>query len=347
MTTNYNQLVIGVFDRDVDAKRVLDELLQLGLDKDQLGFAWRDSNAATATLRRDLINLGVSADAATYYDNQYNAGHPIVSVDARHREPEVVAILRRYGAIKESSDIAAANQARAYNAGAVSNQPAPPPAYNAPTENPPAYGAPISNQPAYGAPISNQPENAPTYKAPEPTKADNAPAFGSATGAAGASTYGTRDQKEVYQAQPPVSKEQTPQEAYPAQPSVSKEQISRETYSAQPSVSKEQISNAPMGENKSMNVPGGEEKIDVIRETRMSGEVDISGRPVQESQRIREDVRREEILPDNAAEASKNVRPDSKPGLKNPLDRVKEYIDEKLPFDDKRASSGPDNQPNP
>ncbi|GER87940.1 hypothetical protein KDW_21020 [Dictyobacter vulcani] len=331
MTTNYNQLAIGVFDRDVDAKHALDELLQLGLDKDQLGFACRDSNAATSSLRRDLMNLGVSADAATYYDNQYNAGHPIVSVDARQRETEVIAILRRYGAMEERGGTAtAANQARADNAGAVSNQPAPPPAYNAPTENPPAYGSAASNQPAYGAPISNQPENAPTYKAPEPTKADNAPAFGSATGAA-ASTYGTRDQKEVYPAQPSVSKEQPPQEAYPAQPSVSKEQIAK----------------APQDENTSMNVPVGEEKVDVIRETRMSEEVDISGRPIQGSQRIQEDVRREEIRPDNAAEASKNVRPDSKPGLKNPLDRVKDFIDEKLPIDDKRASSGPDNTLNP
>lgn len=97
MTTSI-PLVIGVFQHERDAKAALQALHDAGFDKDQIGLALREGGAVTTNLLNDLVKLGVPQDRAGYYDNEFKAGRPILSVRADGREQEAASILQNYGA---------------------------------------------------------------------------------------------------------------------------------------------------------------------------------------------------------------------------------------------------------
>lgn len=98
MSTYQNPIVVGVFQREADAKRAIDDLRDAGFAKDQLGFALREGGAVTANLLNDLTSLGVPQDRAAYYNQQYEAGRAVVSVRADGREQEASKILGTYSA---------------------------------------------------------------------------------------------------------------------------------------------------------------------------------------------------------------------------------------------------------
>ena len=98
MSTYQNPIVVGVFQREADAKRAVDDLRDAGFAKDQLGFALREGGAVTSNLLNDLTNLGVPQDRAAYYNQQYTAGRAVVSVRADGRERDAANILGNYGA---------------------------------------------------------------------------------------------------------------------------------------------------------------------------------------------------------------------------------------------------------
>ncbi|GCE26616.1 hypothetical protein KDA_21000 [Dictyobacter alpinus] len=339
MTTNYNRLVIGVFSRDTDAKGALDEILQLGLAKDQLGFALRDSNAATSSLRKDLMNLGVPVDAATYYENQYNAGCPIVSVDAREREIDVISILHRYGAIDEKNTMAGtASQAGAYNAGATGGQAG---AYTAGaaggqtgTYNAEAAGGQTGG---YDSGAMREPQKpfdtgqAKSYDADavrEPQKpfdTGQAKGFDAGTvrdktsstyGAAKESiteTFGMRGQEKPAMGQQPMQGGQA--------------------------------QNMAAGESKAMNVPFSEQQVDISRDTKIVGDMDVNKRSVQGGQSVGGEVKREEMRMSSEGEILPDTRGEKRPDAKSALDRAKDYIDDKLHLDDNRPTEGPPMNP--
>lgn len=110
--TTYSSLIIGVFHHQSDAKQAIKDLRDAGFSQNQLGLAWREGSVTATDLFSDLVKLGVSQEHARYYDNEYQAGRPIVSVRADGREQEASGILRHYGAYNydsggESSDVTA------------------------------------------------------------------------------------------------------------------------------------------------------------------------------------------------------------------------------------------------
>lgn len=98
MSTYQNPIVVGVFQKESDAKRAIDDLRDAGFAKDQLGFAMREGGAVTSNLLNDLTSLGVPQDRAAYYNQQYEAGRTVVSVRADGRERDAANILGNYGA---------------------------------------------------------------------------------------------------------------------------------------------------------------------------------------------------------------------------------------------------------
>ena len=106
-------LVIGVFPHKKDAIDALKALEAGGFTRDQLGFALHEGGPVTHSLLQDLVNLGVSEDRGMYYENEYEAGRPVVSVRADGREREAADILQQYGAYDQETQQQTAAQTTA------------------------------------------------------------------------------------------------------------------------------------------------------------------------------------------------------------------------------------------
>ena len=89
-------IVGGVFQNESDARRALDALKQAGFGYDQVGVATQGQK--NVNLQRDLTDLGVANDFASYYDQQYKSGNTVVSVRPDGRDQEAHDILHHYGA---------------------------------------------------------------------------------------------------------------------------------------------------------------------------------------------------------------------------------------------------------
>lgn len=98
MATLQSHFIIGAFQTEREAKNAIDALKNAGFAQDQIGFALREGGAVTRSLLNDFMNLGIPQDEASYYDDEFKAGHPVVSVRADGRDQEVMDILRSYGA---------------------------------------------------------------------------------------------------------------------------------------------------------------------------------------------------------------------------------------------------------
>lgn len=96
--TTYSPLVVGVFEQQSEAKKAVNALRDAGFTDNQIGFALREGGVVTNTLLSDFVKLGIPQDRAAYYENEYKAGHALVSVRGDGREQEAARILGTYGA---------------------------------------------------------------------------------------------------------------------------------------------------------------------------------------------------------------------------------------------------------
>ena len=97
MTTFQTPIVAGVFEDEAPARNAVNALRNAGFGYDQVGVAMQ-GGAATPDLERDLVNLGVPADRAHYYEKEFESGHIVVSVRPDGRDEEASNILRGNGA---------------------------------------------------------------------------------------------------------------------------------------------------------------------------------------------------------------------------------------------------------
>jgi len=109
MTTISNPIIVGIFQDQNDAKSAIDELRNMGFSNDQIGVAMPEGGLTPRNIRDDFVNVGVPADAADYYQQQYSAGNTIVSVRPDGNDQAVIDLFNRYGASM-------------YNRGATVNQ---------------------------------------------------------------------------------------------------------------------------------------------------------------------------------------------------------------------------------
>lgn len=91
-------LVLGVFQQEADARSALKALRHVGFADDQIGLALHKAGNPPNSLLHELVKWGIPDDRGTYYESEYEAGHPILSVRADGREQEVTRILQQYGA---------------------------------------------------------------------------------------------------------------------------------------------------------------------------------------------------------------------------------------------------------
>ena len=106
-------LVVGAFSNRKQADDAIIALQKAGFQNDQLRqFAGRGSGGtltgikgifssermARGDVTRDLIDMGVTPEDTPFYQQEYEAGHPLVSVSSNKRLPEATAILLNHDA---------------------------------------------------------------------------------------------------------------------------------------------------------------------------------------------------------------------------------------------------------
>ena len=110
MTTR-QQMVVAVFDERAQAEQAVNALQNAGINPEQIRFAGQGTSSGgildkiksvftgqeTGTIYNDLVDMGVPQDDASYYQREYEVGHSIVAVPAAGRMQEVTDILARYG----------------------------------------------------------------------------------------------------------------------------------------------------------------------------------------------------------------------------------------------------------
>jgi hypothetical protein len=107
------EIVVGVFEVPGMAERAIEALQNAGFSANQIRHSGHSSSGGfmesikrfftgqgteSGSIVGELTNMGVSNDAANFYDNEHKAGHPVVAVNANGREQEVKDILSRNGA---------------------------------------------------------------------------------------------------------------------------------------------------------------------------------------------------------------------------------------------------------
>lgn len=98
MTTYQNPIIAGVFQDEMQARKAFEMLRNANFGQDQVGVALPGSPNITKSLADDFMNLGVTAERAHYYENEFKAGHIVVSVRPDGRDEEAITILRNNGA---------------------------------------------------------------------------------------------------------------------------------------------------------------------------------------------------------------------------------------------------------
>jgi uncharacterized protein (TIGR02271 family) len=293
--TQSRRTVIGVFDEGAMADQAVNALENAGFSAAEIhrhghqgtggGFLaglrnlfGGDRNATTdAANTNDFTDLGLSNDEATYYENESEAGHHIVSVNAPGREEEAMSLLRANGA---------------YNYGTRSG------------------GSGLAS--ATGTTTTDYGNTTADRMRTSDAAYDNTTVDRTRTG--NAADYADTDEARrlrLREEQLNVNK----QRVQAGEVGIHKDVISEEKTIDVPVTHEEAFierrpvtdasitDNTPIGEGETIRVPLSEEQVNVNKNTVVTGEVEIGKRQVTENQRVSDTVRREEARLDSAGNA--------------------------------------------
>lgn len=299
MSAYRSTIAIAVFQRDGDAKKAIDALRDAGFQRDQIGLAWHQGGAANINYLNDLVSLGIPQERAQYYDREFHAGHPVVSVRTDGRDQEAYSVLHQFGGYdydhpQQTEAAQAGTRDSGINVGQASVQ------QNAAVQQP--YD--VAQQPSHQVQqdVADQPtvnisqqENAVQYNNPAQQP------------------YGAVQQENVL-AQESGDREALPLRAERLQLGkqmvqtgevrlrkeiVTEQQnfdvpITREEIVVERHPGSGQVSDTPIGQEETIRIPVYEEHVSVTKIPVEVGEVAISKRTVQENRRISTTVRHEE-----------------------------------------------------
>ncbi len=293
--------VIGVFDEAANADRAIDALQAAGFSSADIHHSGRSTGSTGSTgggffagvknfftgddtttgttgghVADDLTNMGVSNDEAQYYDNEYNNGRTVVSVNAGSRAEEAKTILDTNGAYNYAS----------------------------------RRGGTTSTASTYsttsGTPDTGYADAATTgYAAGTTTDRTGYTNTTNTTGTRNADYANETDQERTMRLrgeQLNVSKQNVQagevdlrKEVVSQQQTVNVPVTHEEVYiENRPVTDATAVDNTPIGEGEDIRVPVSEERVNVSKDTVVTGEVSIGKRAVQETQQVTDTVRHEE-----------------------------------------------------
>ena len=254
MQTWNSPMVVSVFKDNGQAQKAIADLEQAGFRADQIRYSVKQGGGGIAD---DLERMGLPDREANFYNNEFNQGHTIVTVNTNDQQQRAYDILMRDGGYDA-------------NMGDVRGQNAGPYAANAATTAA-NYGATANTSPA-GARDINQGGTQDIKLREEELQATKERV-----------QAGEVDiRKDVVTEQKTINVPVTHEEVV----------IERHPVTGQP-----QASTTPIDQNaeQTIRIPVTEEKVDVEKETVVTGEVSVGKRAVQETEQFTDTVRREEL----------------------------------------------------
>ncbi|HJT55347.1 MAG TPA: YsnF/AvaK domain-containing protein [Ktedonobacteraceae bacterium] len=94
MTTLNRSYVIAVFQDNNQAQQAIQDLLNAGFSRDQIRYSVSRGGGGIAD---DLTNMGVPRQEADYYNNEFQQGHTVVTVNTRDQQQQAYDLLTRDG----------------------------------------------------------------------------------------------------------------------------------------------------------------------------------------------------------------------------------------------------------
>jgi len=265
-------MVVAVFDERAQAEQAVNALQNAGINPEQIRFAGQGSSSGgmldkiksvftgqeTGTIYNDLVDLGVPQDDASYYQREYEVGHSIVAVPAAGRMQEVTDILARYGGYGANRRFAqTTDYASTASTGAQTTDYA----------GTASTGAQTTDYASTGAQEAGTESEQRVRLREEQLRAQKQPV----------ETGEARLRKDVVSEQQSMDVPVTHEEVY----------VERRPGSGQPT-------DQPLGEGETYRVPVRDEQVSVEKQAVEREEVGMGKRPVEETKRVSDTVRREE-----------------------------------------------------
>jgi uncharacterized protein (TIGR02271 family) len=280
MTTANRSFVIAVFKDNNQAQQAIQDLLNAGFNRDQIRYSVRRGGGGIAD---DLTNMGISQREANFYNREFEQGHTVVTVHTNTQQQQAFNLLRKDGGYDFNT-----NQGQATN-----------------------YAAPASGVgPATSVPIPNAPNTG--------NVATNAPAANVPGGLTGEREIELRTEtlqpetRWVRAGEVDISKQVVSEQRTIDVP-VTHEEVVIEHH---PVSGQRQVSNTPIqaNEDEVIRIPVNEEKVNVEKETVVTGDVTVGTRKVQETEHFTDTVRREELKVNREGDVDvENVNPQQNP----------------------------------
>ena len=98
MAEEKSSVIVAVFQDMAQAKQAYDSLRSSGFGDDYLGLA--DPNYENKKLGKELAEAGVPDSETQYYQDQFNQGHPLVTLRAGGLQPD--SLQKARGILKQS-----------------------------------------------------------------------------------------------------------------------------------------------------------------------------------------------------------------------------------------------------
>ncbi len=285
--------VIGVFDEPASADRAIDALQNAGFSSSQIHhsgrnagtttgsgggffasvknfFTGEDATSGSSNIANDLTGMGVSSEESKYYENEYNNGRTVVSVNAGDRVEEVKTIMDTNGAYNYSRQRGTAGYtSTAATTGTTYND-------TTTTGNTAATTGTTGYDRTRDANYGNETDEQRVLRL-------------------------RAEQLNVNKQNVQAGEVDVRKEVVSEQKTVNVPVTHEEVYIENRPVSGNITDDAtPIGEGESIRVPVTEEKVNVSKDTVVTGEVSIGKRVVQENQQVTDTVRHEEARLDKS-----------------------------------------------
>lgn len=285
-------LVVAVFDNSAMAERAINDLKDKGFSNDEILYSSRqgrggffenlkswitgEETASIGDVAKNLRDMGVPDEAANYYANEREAGHPIVAVSSPGHEQNARNVLSRYGG--HSHDVAASRTTADMGPSEMASTTGMGPTGTSGT----AYEQPSRTAGYQSAETYRQPDQPPMPQRERPLEA------GEARIPLREEQLNVEKQK-VQKGEVRVRKEVITEQQHIDVP-VTHEEVVIEHIPA----SETRATSMPISQGETIRVPVSEEQVNVSKQTVETGEIDVRKRAVQSEQRVSDTVRREE-----------------------------------------------------
>jgi uncharacterized protein (TIGR02271 family) len=264
MTTTEQSIVVGLFQDRAMAEQAVDDLERAGFSHDQISFSGHGAPTGGFLAGLKSLFTGEGTTGGVLHDL---VGMGMPSEDAQYYQQE-------YEAGRSVVAVTDADTSRLQEASTILAR----------------YGG-------YGA--SRRSAQATDEAVSAPTTAQGA--MGATDGVRRMQVH--EEQLQVYKRPAQVGEVRLGKEVVSEQKTINVPTTREEVYIERRPVSGE-VSDTPIGEGETIRVPVSEEQINVSKQTVQTGEVSIGKRQVQETQQVKDTIRREEVRIDRKGEVN-------------------------------------------